>query len=86
MLGSSGSVIPIFRRQIARGGPVTVTHPGDDALLHDDPGGRLAHVQAGAIGGRGEVFVLDMGEPVRIFDLAQADDPASPARSPTATS
>ena len=45
--------------------------PGDDALLHDDPRGGVARVQAGAIGGRGEVFVLDMGEPVRILDLAK---------------
>jgi FlaA1/EpsC-like NDP-sugar epimerase len=70
VLGSSGSVIPIFRRQIAKGGPGDGHAPGDDALLHDDPRGAVAGRPGGAIGGRGDVFVLDMGEPVRILDLA----------------
>ena len=73
VLGSSGSVVPIFRRQIARGGPVTVTDPRDDALLHDDPGGGPARSSsAGSLARGGEVFVLEMGEPVRIIDLARA--------------
>jgi len=71
VLASSGSVIPIFRRQIARGGPVTVTHPEMTRFFMTIPEAVQLIVQAGAIGGRGQVYVLDMGEPVRILDLAK---------------
>jgi FlaA1/EpsC-like NDP-sugar epimerase len=71
VLGSSGSVIPIFRRQIERGGPVTVRHPEMTRFFMTIPEASSLVIQSGAMGGRGQVYVLDMGEPVRILDLAQ---------------
>ena len=71
VLGSSGSVIPIFRKQIARGGPVTVTHAEMTRYFMTIPEAVQLVIQAGAIGGRGQVYVLDMGDPVRIVDLAE---------------
>jgi FlaA1/EpsC-like NDP-sugar epimerase len=71
VLGSSGSVIPIFRKQIARGGPVTVTHAEMTRFFMTIPEAVQLILSAGAIGGRGQVYVLDMGEPVRITDLAE---------------
>jgi FlaA1/EpsC-like NDP-sugar epimerase len=71
VLNSSGSVIPIFQRQLERGGPLTVTHPEMTRYFMTIPEAVSLIVQAGAIGGRGQVFVLDMGEPVKIVDLAR---------------
>lgn len=71
VLGSSGSVVPLFREQIARGGPVTVTDARIIRYFMTIPEASQLVIQAGALGQGGDVFVLDMGEPIRIIDLAK---------------
>ena len=71
VLGSSGSVIPLFKQQIAQGGPVTVTDPEITRYFMTIPEAASLVIQAGAMGGTGDVYVLDMGEPVKISDLAK---------------
>ena len=72
VLGSNGSVIPVFKKQIAKGGPVTVTHPDIERFFMTIPEASRLVIQAGGMARGGEIYILDMGDPVKIVDLAKS--------------
>ncbi len=72
VLGSNGSVIPVFKKQIAKGGPVTVTHPDIERFFMTIPEASRLVIQAGGMASGGEIYILDMGDPVKIVDLAKS--------------
>ncbi|HRR42842.1 MAG TPA: polysaccharide biosynthesis protein, partial [Syntrophales bacterium] len=71
VIGSSGSVIPLFQKQLARGGPLTVTHPEVTRYFMSIPEAAQLILQAGTMGEGGEIFILDMGKPIKIVELAR---------------
>jgi FlaA1/EpsC-like NDP-sugar epimerase len=71
VIGSSGSVIPLFQQQLARGGPLTVTHPAVTRYFMSIPEAAQLILQAGAMGEGGEIFILDMGKPIKVVELAR---------------